>query len=204
MTDPVGAHITRIFVNCPRSSPSPIRSTKSAPVCTSTPITNGNQLNQSPQEKMALIAKQMINAQRSNDVFNRKLTNENFQFVSKQTRQTIDFNLAEPAPKPSAVPNEKTPKKKKKRQTLAVVPPTIENGREFFVKGKLPLKSIRFVFLLVFRMSEADRRRQSRSVERTNQEKNQLHIVRRFSHFHFYFGRRLKKIFISFDASISI
>ena len=128
MGDPVGAHITRIYVNCPRSSPSPIRSSNTAPVCTSTPIAPGLSNNPSPQQKMAQIAKEAAASQRGSETFIRKAQTpplDNFLFVSKESGQAIDFNTGDGLGKlnPPNVPT--LPKKKKKRHTLAVVPPAI-------------------------------------------------------------------------------
>ncbi|CAF0813258.1 unnamed protein product [Adineta ricciae] len=72
MCDPTGAHITRIYVNCSRQSPSPIRPSNTVPVCTSTPINNIAQSNPSPKQQMALVAKEILKAQRSTNIFVQK------------------------------------------------------------------------------------------------------------------------------------
>ncbi|CAF0778702.1 unnamed protein product [Adineta ricciae] len=72
MCDPTGAHITRIYVNCSRQSPSPIRPSNTVPVCTSTPINNVAQPNPSPKQQMALVAKEILKAQRSTNIFVQK------------------------------------------------------------------------------------------------------------------------------------
>ena len=133
MGDPSGAHITRIYVNCPRLSPSPIRSSKSAPVCTSTPITPGAPSNTSPKEKMAQLAKEILASQRSSETFVQKPASpepEQYMFVSKQTRQTIDFTNGDGLGKKNPTDKENLPKKKKKRQTIAVVPPMADAVRK--------------------------------------------------------------------------
>ncbi|CAF1156881.1 unnamed protein product [Adineta steineri] len=70
MCDPTGVHITRIYVNCSRQSPSPIRRTNTVPVCTSTPIINVG--SSDPKQQMALLAKEILKSQRSTDTFIQK------------------------------------------------------------------------------------------------------------------------------------
>jgi hypothetical protein len=129
MCDPTGVHITRIYVNCSRQSPSPIRSSNSVPVCTSTPIINVGSSNPSTKQQMALLAKEALASQRpSSETFIRTSESpktEQFVFLSKETGQQIDFSTGEGIGK-IINPNTGTiTKKKKQRQTLAVVPPTL-------------------------------------------------------------------------------
>ncbi|UJR26141.1 hypothetical protein I4U23_007485 [Adineta vaga] len=156
MCDPTGAHITRIYVNCSRQSPSPIRPSNSVPVCTSTPIINVGLCHPSPKQQMALVAKEILKTQRSTDTFIQKsespiqqkpiytkkdLTppkpssetfiqkpesppkNEEYAFISKETGQKIDFNTGEGIGKLANQNTGTITKKKKSRQSLAVVPP---------------------------------------------------------------------------------
>jgi len=130
MCDPAGVHITRIYVNCSRQSPSPIHSSNTVPVCTSTPITNVGSSNSSSKKQMALIAKEVLaSQQRSNsDTFVLKKDSpkyEEYVFHSKETGQQIDFTTGEGNGK-IINPNTGTiTKNKKKRQSLAVVPPPL-------------------------------------------------------------------------------
>lgn len=137
MCDPTGVHITRIYVNCPRQSPSPIRSTNTVPVCTSTPIINVASPNPSTKQQMALLAKEILASQQrpSSDTFIRKSEspkNEQYAFISKETGQQIDFTTGDGI---SKIPNLNTgtiTKKKKQRQSLAVVPPPLSTRKNSF------------------------------------------------------------------------
>jgi len=129
MCDPAGVHITRIYVNCSRQSPSPIHSSNTVPVCTSTPITNVGSSNPSSKQQMALIAKEVLASQRpTSDTFVLKKDSpkrEEYVFHSKETGQPIDFTTGEGIGK-IINPNTGTiTKNKKKRQSLAVVPPPL-------------------------------------------------------------------------------
>ena len=143
MCDPTGVHITRIHINCSRQTPSPIRSTKTLPVCTSTPIINVPSSDPSPKEKMNLIAKEVLAAHRpSSETFIRKTESppppssiqpESFVFVSKETGQSIDLKTGDGIGKiinPSA--GTITKKKKQQRQSLAVVPPPTGSTRKTY------------------------------------------------------------------------
>lgn len=72
MCDPAGVHITRIYVNRSRHSPSPIRSSNTVPVCTSTPIINVGPSNPTTKQQMALLAKEILKKNRSSDTFIQK------------------------------------------------------------------------------------------------------------------------------------
>ena len=130
MCDPTGVHITRIYVNCARQSPSPIRSSNTVPVCTSTPIVNVGPSNPSPKKRMALLAKEVLASHRSQETFIRQSESpppeqQQYVFTSKETGQHIDLANGDGIGK-TTNPNPGTitkKKKKKKRQTLAVVPP---------------------------------------------------------------------------------
>ncbi len=126
MCDLTGVHITRIYVNCSRQSPSPIRSSNTVPVCTSTPIINVNSSNPSPKQQMALLAKEVLASQRSSsDTFIQKQQSpQQYVFRSKETGQQIDLTTGDGISKIN--PNTGTiTTKKKKRQSLAVVPPPL-------------------------------------------------------------------------------
>ena len=130
MSDPAGAHITRIYVNCPRQSPSPIRSTNTAPVCTSTPIINVNASHPSPKQQMARLAREILASQRSSETYIQKCESppqEKYLFVSKDTGQQIDPVTGEGIGTILSTATETMKTKKKKRQSLAVVPPPNTN-----------------------------------------------------------------------------
>lgn len=142
MCDPTGVHITRIHVNCSRQTPSPIRSKKNVPVCTSTPIINVPSSDPSSKQQMNLIAKEVLANHRStSETFIRKTASppphiepEPLVFISKETGQQIDFNTGEGIgkiiqPNPGTI----TKKKKQQRQSLAVVPPTGSTRKKFFI-----------------------------------------------------------------------
>jgi len=129
MCDPAGVHITRIYVNCSRQSPSPIRSSNTVPVCTSTPIINVNSSNSSSKQQMTLIAKEFLASQRpSSDKFIQKSDSpqhEQYVFLSKETGQQIDLKTGEGIGKIIKSNPGPITKKKKNRQSLAVVPPQL-------------------------------------------------------------------------------
>ena len=130
MSDPSGAHITRIYVNCPRQSPSPIRSTNTAPVCTSTPIINVGASHPSPKQQMARLAREILASQRSSETYIQKCESppqEKYLFVSKDTGQQIDPVTGEGIGTILPSTTETAKKTKKKRQSLAVVPPPNSN-----------------------------------------------------------------------------
>jgi hypothetical protein len=137
MGDPTGVHITRIYVNCRRQSPSPIRSSNTVPVCTSTPIINVGSSNPTSKQQMALLAKEVLASQRSSsssETFIQKSESpqpEQIVFISKQTGQKIDFTTGEGISKINNVNTGTITKKKKKRQSLAVVPPPLSNRMNF-------------------------------------------------------------------------
>jgi hypothetical protein len=148
MCDPAGVHITRIYVNCSRESPSPIRSSNTVPVCTSTPIVNVGSSNPSPKQQMALLAKEVLASQRPcSETFIRKSESpkpEQYVFLSKETGQQIDFTTGEGIGK-IINPNTGTiTKKKKQRQSLAVVPPTLSTRMNFHSSISL------LIFFVVF------------------------------------------------------
>jgi hypothetical protein len=132
MCDPAGVHITRIFVNYSRQTPSPIRSTGTVPVCTSTPIINVGLPKPlpkpSPKQQMALLAKEILAQQRCSETFTQKPESpqqpEQFVFISKESGQHIDFKTGDGLGKLNNI-NTGTvvTKKKKQRETLAIVPP---------------------------------------------------------------------------------
>lgn len=137
MCDPTGVHITRIYVNCSRQSPSPIRSTNTFPVCTSTPIINVGSSNPSSKQQMALLAKEILASQQQrpcSDTFIQKSESpqtKQYAFVSKETGQSIDFKTGDGIGK-ILNPNTGTiTKKKKQRQSLAVVPPPLSTRMNF-------------------------------------------------------------------------
>jgi len=128
MCDPAGVHITRIYVNCSRQTPSPIRSTNTVPVCTSTPIINVGPSKPSPKQQMALLAKEILASQRSTETFIQKTESpqpEQYVFISKETGQQIGLTTGEGIGKIINRDTETITKKKKKRQLLAVVPPPL-------------------------------------------------------------------------------
>jgi hypothetical protein len=152
MCDPTGVHITRIYVNCSRQSPSPIRSSNTVPVCTSTPIVNVGSLNPSPKKQMALLAKEAL-ASKSHapcsETFILKSETPKpgeYVFLSKQTGQKIDFNTGEGIGKLVNPTTGTITKKKKQRQSLAVVPPTASTRMNL-----LSLMPLRFSFVQVHR-----------------------------------------------------
>lgn len=148
MCDPTGEHITRIHINCSRQTPSPIRSKKTVPVCTSTPIINVPVCDPSSKQQMNLIAKEVLANQRAtSETFIRKtesppapprpqIDSESLVFISKETGQQIDLNTGEGIGK-IIQPNSGTITKKKKqqRQSLAVVPPTGSTRKIFFINS---------------------------------------------------------------------
>lgn len=82
---------------------------------------------------MAQLAKAVLASQRSSETFVHKPRSperEQYMFVSKQSRQTIDFTTGDGLGKMHPTNSETLPKKKKKRQTLAVVPPAIGSARK--------------------------------------------------------------------------
>jgi hypothetical protein len=143
MCDPAGVHITRIFVNYSRETPSPIRSTSTVPVHTSTPIINVGQSRPTPKQQMALLAREILANQRSSETFTHKQESppspppapapvpvhvpapalEEFVFISKESGQEIDIKTGDGIGRLSNPNPEAIPKKKKQRQSLAVVPP---------------------------------------------------------------------------------
>ena len=141
MCDPTGVHITRIYVNCSRQSPSPIRSSNTVPVCTSTPIINVNPSNPSSKEQMAKLAKEVLSSQQlSSETFIQKPLSpeqEKLVFISKETGQCIDFKTCDGIGKIIKPETGTITKKKKQRQTLAVVPPALSARMNIlFIKKK--------------------------------------------------------------------
>lgn len=124
MCDSTGIHITRIYINCSRQTPSPIRSSTTAPVCTSTPIIHLDSSDPTPQQQMALIAKEVLASKRSSEVF---ISNpespsyEQYVFVSKQTGQRIDFTTGDGIGKLMNSNTGTISKKKKTRQSTASI-----------------------------------------------------------------------------------
>jgi len=92
MCDPAGVHITRIYVNSSRQSPSPIRSSKSVPICTSTPITTTNTKGPLPKQQAALLAKEILASHR--------LCSETF---IQKPRTYVKQSEPEPEPEPEPV-----------------------------------------------------------------------------------------------------
>jgi hypothetical protein len=164
MCDPTGVHITRIYVNRSRQSPSPIRSSNTVPVCTSTPIINVGPFNPSAKQQMGLLAKEILKSQRSLDTFIQKPESpkqqttshakevvksqpssdtfiqkaespklEEYVFTSKETGQKIDFTTGEGIGKIINPNTETISKKKKNRQSLAVVPPPQSNRMYIYI-----------------------------------------------------------------------
>jgi hypothetical protein len=116
---------------------------------------NGSSSNPSPQEAMALIAKEVLASQRASETYIQKPLSpppEQLLFVSKQTRQTIDFTTGDGLSKILPMNAEVIPKKKKKRQTLAVVPPAIESMRMYNMNkyqfDKQQIQWACFIFIL--------------------------------------------------------
>jgi hypothetical protein len=185
MCDPAGVHITRIYVSCSRGSPSPIRPSNSAPVCTSTPINNVALCQPSHKQQMALVAKEILKAQRSTETFIQKpespiqqipqFTSEvpqppppppapssetfvqkletpkhdEYVFLSKETGQKIDLTSGDGIGKIANLNTGTVTKKKKSRQSLAVVPPP-SSTRTYSTRT---LRRT-FVFILYFRFVE--------------------------------------------------
>jgi hypothetical protein len=153
MCDPTGVHITRIYVNCPRETPSPIRSqSNTVPVCTSTPIINIGSSNSSPKKQMALLAKEILASQRSSETFIQKCDSprsEQYVIRSKETGQPIDLTSRESVGKMLDTNTGTVTKKKKKRQSLAVVPPLLSTRMFFKNKTKVNYKILFFRFIKI-------------------------------------------------------
>ena len=126
MDDPVGVHITRIYVNSSQPTPSPVPSSTTIPVCTSTPITNIGSVNPSARQPIALPAKDVSASQDSSEKTIQKTESkqdEQYVFISKETGQQINFKTGEGIAKAVNSNTGTITKKKIKRQSLAVVPP---------------------------------------------------------------------------------
>ncbi|CAF0753496.1 unnamed protein product [Rotaria sordida] len=126
MCDSTGVHITRIYVNCTRKTPSPIRSSNTIPVCTSTPISNIDSTNSILQQQVGLLAKEVLALQQgSSEILiqnTESLQNEQYIFISKGTGQQIDFLTGEGITKITNSNTGTINKKKKRRQSNAVLP----------------------------------------------------------------------------------
>ncbi|CAF2716369.1 unnamed protein product [Rotaria sp. Silwood2] len=121
MCDSTGVHITRIYINCTRKTPSPIRSSNTVPVCTSTPIINIDSSNPTLQQQMGLLAKEVLGLkQRSSETESSQ--DEQYIFISKQTGQQIDLSTGEGISKIAKSNTGTINKKKNRRQSSAVLP----------------------------------------------------------------------------------
>ncbi|CAF0722319.1 unnamed protein product [Rotaria sp. Silwood1] len=126
MCDSTGIHITRIYVNCTRKTPSPIRSSNTVPVCTSTPIINIDSSNAILKQQIGLLAKEVI-ALKQRPSETESLQDEQYVFISKETGQQIDLLTGEGISKITNSNTGTINKKKKRRQSTAVLP-TISSG----------------------------------------------------------------------------
>ncbi|CAF1564407.1 unnamed protein product [Rotaria magnacalcarata] len=127
MCDPAGVHITRIYINNSRKTPSPIRSSNTNPVCTSTPIIDLESSNLTSQQQMALIAKEILATRHLPKDFNQRTESppqqqQQYVFISKETGHQIDFSTGEGIGKIANPSTGTISKKKKIRQTIATVP----------------------------------------------------------------------------------
>ncbi|CAF3371405.1 unnamed protein product [Rotaria socialis] len=126
MCDPAGVHITRIYINNSRKTPSPIRSSNTVPVCTSTPIIDLESSNLTSQQQIALTAKEILAAKHSPEEFNQQTESppqqQQYVFISKETGHQIDFSTGEGIGKIANPGTGTISKKKKIRQTIATIP----------------------------------------------------------------------------------
>lgn len=126
MCDQAGVHITRIYINNSRKPPSPIHPSDDVPVRTSTPISIADTSNLTPQQQMALIAKEVLASQRSSsEVFNQQNQSppyDQYIFISKETGQQIDLSTGGGINKVPSSSSGTIHKKKKVRRTIATIP----------------------------------------------------------------------------------